>query len=103
MNWSAGFRTPNKNRFLAALRHNEIGQVSYYESNVAPEIISTVLGKTVGPNDLNLVLPPADVVELARRMGMDMVTLNEGWVFGRRAHYDERGRRVFLEGLIRQW
>ena len=100
LDWSKGFREPDKERFLAALRREEIGEVSYYESNVAPEIIGAVLGKQFGPNDINHVLPPQDVVELARRMGMDMVTLNEGWVFGRRVHYDEAGRRIFLEGLI---
>ena len=100
MDWSRGFGEPKKERFLAALRHQEVGEISYYESNVAPQVISVVLGKEVGPNDLNLVLPPQDAVELARRMGMDVVTLHEGWVFGRRVHYDEAGRRIFLEGLI---
>jgi len=98
--WSAGFRQPSKRRFLAALAHVEIGEISYYEGNVAPEIASIVLGKPLGPNDLNLVLPPDDAVELARRLGMDMVTRNEGWVFGRQMQYDSDGRRVFLHGLV---
>ena len=98
--WSKGFRAPDKNRFLAALRREEIGEVSYHESGVEPEIISAVLSKQFGPNDTNLVLSPFDLVELARRMGMDMVCLNEGWVFGRRVHCDAAGRRIFLEGLI---
>ena len=98
--WSKGFRAPDKNRFLAALRREEIGEVSFHESGVEPEIVSAILSKSFGPNNTNLALPPQDLVELAWRMGMDMVCLNEGWVFGRRVHFDESGRRIFLEGLI---
>jgi uroporphyrinogen decarboxylase len=98
--WSMGFRAPDKQRFLAALRREETGEVAYHESGIAPEIISVILGKAVGPNEGNQVLSPHDAVELARRMGMDMVNLNQGWVFGRRVHHDKAGRRVFLEGLI---
>ena len=76
-------RSPDKNRFLNAVKHIESEEVPFQE--IDPEIthINRILGKEFPLSLHSYTLPPADNVELNIRMGNDMVYFGSPWRLGR--------------------
>lgn len=92
-------RPSDKSRFLRALNRQPSGEVPYFESEFAPEIVSAILGEPVSV--ASLALPAQDYVRFLQRVGIDVAYLAVGWRLGRKEHIDERGKRHYVDGTIK--
>jgi hypothetical protein len=94
-------RTPDKNRFLQALRHEESPELPLVEVDPDITVVNRILGRPF-PHSLHAYeLPPRDYVELNLRMGNDMVYFADIWRVGRREKTDAEGRIHYVDGLIK--
>lgn len=93
-------RTPDKNRYLQAVRHVETGEVPFQETEFARPISEGLLGKSLPPVRC-YELPGRDVVDLYRSAGCDMAYLACIWELGRKNFIDEQGREHYVDGLFK--
>jgi uroporphyrinogen decarboxylase len=100
--WDMDFavRPSDKRRFLAALCRQPSSEVPYFESEFAPEIVSAILGQPVSVP--SLMLPAKDYVRFLQRVGVDIAYLHVPWRLGRKEHVDERGKRHYVDGTIKE-
>ena len=75
-------RTPNKQRYLNAVKHIETKEVSFGELEFGPGFMSKVLGRRV-PIRYSFEQSPRDVRELLEKIGCDMLFIHYLWKLGR--------------------
>jgi len=92
-------RAGSSRRLRAALERRFTGEVPFFETYVAEEIVDEVMGRPMGTHMLKL--PPGDYVEFLARTGMDAAYLYEGWFLGRKNVVDARGRVQYVDGTIK--
>lgn len=93
-------REPDKNRFLNAVRHIE-SEIPLYEIDADMSIVNRLMDNNYPLSLHPFELPAADVVELNRRMGNDMVYFSHVWRVGRKEQPDAEGRRNYVDGEIK--
>ncbi len=92
-------REPNRQRFLDALHRRESLEISYYDTEFSPSIVSAILGKQI--NDRSYALPIHDYIEFVQRVGLDVCQLVMPWWLGRENYVDERGMVRYKTGSMR--
>jgi len=93
-------RTPDKNRYLNAVRHVETEEVPFQEDEFDFSAVEKILGRPV-PRVRSYELPVADMVELHLRAGNDLLYLAWLWELGRRNVIDADGRKHYVDGTIK--
>ncbi|MBI2441845.1 MAG: hypothetical protein HYV35_10800 [Lentisphaerae bacterium] len=96
----APLRSPDKHRYLAALRLVETDGVSFQENEFDSAMVAHLLGRSV-PRVRSFELPARDLVELALRAGNDMVYLAHIWELGRHNVFDKDGRKHYQDGTMK--
>ena len=92
-------RQPDKARFLDALQHRHNEEVSFFEPDIAANIVAEVLEKE---NRLFLSgLCAKDKVEFLQRAGLDMGYLFVMCEIGRKKQPDQNGHMQYVDGLIK--
>jgi len=94
-------REPEKQRFLNAVRHIESEEIPLYEIDADMSIVNRMMEKDFPLSLHPCELPAADVVELNRKMGNDMVYFSHVWRVGRKEIADDEGRRHYVDGEIK--
>ena len=93
-------RSPDKSRYLAAVKRTESAEVSFQEDEIEISMAAKILGR-----DLPMVrpyeLPAKDYVELNQKCGNDMVFLINVWELGRKNIIDLQGRKHYVDGTIK--
>lgn len=92
-------RPGDRRRLRAAYERKFTGEVPFFESYVAEEVVDAVMGRRMGRHMLQL--DPEDYVEFLLRTGMDAAYLYQGWFLGRKNRVDERGRVHYVDGTIK--
>ena len=96
MKWKV--RTPNKKRFLDALRHRESAEIPFYELEFYPGIVSAILGRKIA--DRSYLMSAGDSIEFACRVGLDLCHLGVPWWLGREKYTDENGMVRYKPGAM---
>ena len=91
-------RPPNKERFLDALQRRESEEIPYYDAEFHPSIVSAILEKS--PDDRSYLMPVADYIEFARRVGLDVCRFIVRWWLGREKYVDEKGMVRYKAGTL---
>lgn len=94
-------REPDKKRFLNAVQHIESEGIPLYETDADMSIVNRMMDKDFPLSLHPFELPAADVVELNRKMGNDMVYFSHVWRVGRKEKADAEGRRHYVDGEIK--
>lgn len=94
-------RKPDKTRYLNALRHVAQEEVPFVETEADFSVVEKVLGREVGSARKSYDLAPRDYVEFIERLGLDMAYLAGTWRLGRREQLDASGRRLYVDGTIK--
>ncbi len=97
---SVPLRTPDKNRYLKALRHVESEEIPFFEQEIETSVAAKMLGRSL-PMVRPFELPTADYVELNLRAGNDMVFWQHVWELGRKNIYDAAGRKQYVDGTMK--
>lgn len=93
-------RPPDKRRYLDAARHIEHPEISFQEDDIDIAVAMTLLGRPL-PMVRPYELPIADYVELNLRAGNDLLYLAHVWELGRKNHFDETGRKHYVDGTMK--
>ncbi len=93
-------RNPDKQRYLRAARRIPCRELSFQEDEIEPSVVASILGRPVAVHH-SFDLPPADLVELNRRCGNDMVFLLNIWELGRKNMIDAAGRKHYVDGTMK--
>ena len=96
-----GLRSPDKTRFLRAVRHVEGEEVPLLETDPDILLVNRMLEKDFPLSLHAYELPVNDYVELNRRMGNDMVYFADIWRLGRKEMTDEQGRIHYVDGIMK--
>lgn len=93
-------RSPDKHRFLNAIRHVESEEIPFQEDEIEVTVAERILGRPL-PRVRPHELPADDYVELNRRCGNDMLFVNQVWELGRKNHFDAEGRKHYVDGTMK--
>lgn len=91
--------TPNGERLLTALRGGVPDRVPYLDVAVAAPLVNAVLGTEGKPDSQSLEVP--DLLEFARRVGLDAVYVNFLWKLGRVYRQTADGESQYVDGSIK--
>ncbi len=91
-------RPPNKRRLSDALHRRESEEISYYEPEFHPSIVSAILDKPISGR--SYMMPVADYVEFAHRVGLDVCRFTVPWWLGREKYVDEKGMVRYKAGTM---
>ena len=94
-------RTPDKNRFLRAIKHIESEEVPFFEPGPDPAVVSRVLGRDVPMAYSGSELPPDVMVDYSRAFCNDMAHISNFWRLGRKTMLDSEGRHQYIDGEIK--
>jgi uroporphyrinogen decarboxylase len=92
-------RLPDKTRFLNALQHRSTGEVSFFDPEIAANIVDEVLERKTGLSLSRLCAK--DKVEFLQRAGLDMGYLIVVCDIGRKNKPDRNGQMQYVDGLIK--
>ena len=92
-------RPPDRKRFRDAFRHGDTAEVSYFDCEFGPAVVSAVLGKEC--HERSYALPAHDCVEFAHRVGLDVCYVTVPWWLGREPYTDETGMVRYGPGTLR--
>jgi len=93
-------RTPDKNRYLNAVRHIEAAEIPFQEDEIETTVAAKILGKNLPPVR-PYEIPVEDYVELNLRAGNDLVYLGHVWELGRKNYIDAEGRKHYVDGVMK--
>jgi uroporphyrinogen-III decarboxylase len=94
-------RTGDKRRFLDAVAHKQSEEIPFVELEIDNYIAGKILEKKIPPHLLPFELPIPDCVELAKRMGNDMIYFSRMWRLGRKERKDDYGRIHYIDGMMK--
>ena len=94
-------RSPDKRRYLNALRHVESAEIPFFEMEIETTVAAKILGRPLPPVR-PFEIPARDYVELNLRAGNDMVFWSHIWELGRRNVLDEEGRKHYADGTMKR-
>jgi hypothetical protein len=92
-------RESNRRRLRAALARQFTGEVPFWETNVAGNIVDRVMGRPLHASVPHLA--PTDYIEFLQRTGMDTAYMFEHWPLGRKNVIDRQGRIHYVDGTIK--
>ena len=92
---------PDIERLLAALAHKETDCVPNFETGIRERNTDAILGRE--QNKSSGELEPADLVELARRIGMDSIGCFFRWKLKWMEDEWAGGRAYYRDGLLKGW
>lgn len=93
-------RPPDKQRYLRAARRRPSPDIPFQEDEIEPAVVAKILGRPTAVHH-SFDLPPADLVELNRRCGNDMIFQLNIWELGRINMIDDAGRKHYVDGAIK--
>jgi len=92
---------PNVERLLAALAHEEADRVPNFETGIRERNTDAILGRK--QNRHSGELEPDDLVDLARRIGMDSIGTFFRWELKWIKSEWEDGRIYYEDGALKDW
>ena len=93
-------RLPDKNRYLAAVRHIESEEIPFQEDEIEASVAAKMLGRPL-PMVRSYELPVEDYVALNMECGNDLVFFADVWELGRKNVFDPDGRKHYVDGTIK--
>ncbi len=94
-------RTPDKQRFLNAVRHTHSDEIPFFEMEFDIHVVNQLLGRHYDYGQHSFDLPARDYLELVRLVGNDMIYFSHVWRLGRKEMRDPQGRRHYVDGTMK--
>ena len=94
-------RSPNRDRFIAALEHREYPEIPLFEYDPDMKCVNGMTGWNYPMSMHSFDLPAPQLVELNRIMGNDLIYFSHVWRVGRKEKNDTSGRIHYIDGTIK--